>query len=114
MPKIGLRDAVKSVRDYIVEFNDILQNNLEDSMIEETELSEDGKYWLITIGFNRQIDPRKKETLLPALSEMLPGEQPATIIRDYKIFKVDSSTGEVVSMKINKELKNLWQQYFQD
>ncbi len=102
MPKIGLRDAVKSVRDYIVEFNDILHNNLEDSMIEETELSEDGKFWLITVGFNRQIDPREKETLLPGLRGMIPKEQLATIRRDYKIFKVDSSTGEVVSMKIYK------------
>lgn len=105
MPKIGLRDAVKSVRDYIVELNDILHNNLENSMIEETELSEDGKFWLITVGFNRQIDPQEKPTLPPAftgLSGMLPGGQSATIIRDYKIFKVDSSTGEVVSMKIYK------------
>jgi hypothetical protein len=72
-------------------------------MIEETELSEDGKFWLITIGFNRNIDPREQN-----LSPLVPGgilstaEQKATIRRDYKIFKVDSSTGEVVSMKIYK------------
>jgi hypothetical protein len=105
MPKIGLRDAVKSVRDYIVEFNDILNNNLENSMIEETELSEDDKYWLITVGFNRRIDPKERETLPPALtglSGIIPKGQTSTITRDYKVFKVDSSTGEVVSMKIYK------------
>lgn len=102
MPKIDLRKAVKNVQDYIVEFNDILENNLEGVMVEETELSEDEKYWLITVGFNRQIDPRE-QNLSPLTGGILSTVgKPASMRRDYKIFKVDSSTGEVVSMKIYK------------
>lgn len=102
MTKIGLRNAVQSVRDYIVEFKDILGNNLEDLMIEETEISEDGKFWLITVGFNRKIDSRERDLSSLASGILSPGGQQATIKRDYKIFAVDSSTGEVVSMKIYK------------
>lgn len=102
MPKIDLRKAVKNVQDYIVEFNDILENNLEGVMVEETELSDDEKYWLITIGFNRKIDPREQNVSALMGGILNTGEKPATMRRDYKIFKVDSSTGEVVSMKIYK------------
>ena len=102
MPKIDLRKAVQNVQDYIIEFNDILGNNLEGAMVEETELSEDEKYWLITIGFNRKIDPRE-QYVSPLMGGILTkAEKPVTMRRDYKIFKVDSSTGEVVSMKIYK------------
>ncbi len=98
MPKIDLRQAAQSVRDYIIEFNDILENNLEGVMIEETELSEDEKFWLITIGFNREIDLKEERKFIgsPLFTK------PVTIKRDYKIFKVDSSTGEVISMKMYK------------
>ncbi|WP_319418831.1 hypothetical protein [Pleurocapsa sp. FMAR1] len=102
MPKIDLRKAVQNVQDYIVEFNDILENNLEGAMVEETELSEDEKYWLITIGFNRKIDPREQYVSALMGGILAKAEKPATMRRDYKIFKVDSSTGEVVSMKIYK------------
>ena len=102
MPNINLKQAVQSVRNYIVELQDILGNNLEDLMVEETELSEDEKFWLITVGFSRKIDPREQNQS-PIMSGILAtGGQQATMKRDYKIFKVDSSTGDVISMKIYK------------
>jgi hypothetical protein len=57
--------------------------------LEEVELSEDEKYWLITLGFNVE----QKDTT----------EVPWTILppkAKYRIFKVDARTGRVVSMKI--------------
>ena len=59
MADVDLRKAVKSVRNYVSEFSDVLGNNLEDLKIEETELSEDDKYWSITVSFNRAVDPKK-------------------------------------------------------
>jgi len=44
MAEIDLRSAVNSVRDYVTDFKDILGNNLDNFLIEETELSEDEKY----------------------------------------------------------------------
>ena len=108
MPKIDLRSAVNSVRDYVTDFKDMLGNSLDNFLIEETELSEDQKFWLITIGFDREVDPKKTKiyTKNPLVSKeitnLLPKTQMLTIERVYKIFKVDSSTGEVKSMKMYK------------
>lgn len=109
MSRINLRQAVQSVKNYINEFNDILGNNLNDLRIEETELSEDEKFWLITIGFNREIGNKKEKEYVnnPLSSKEITNSLPKIKSfnleeRVYKIFKVDSSTGEVVSMKMYK------------
>lgn len=108
MPKVDLRSAVESVRNYVADFKDILGNNLDNLLIEETELSEDRKFWLITIGFDREVDPKKEITYTknPLVSEemkkLLPRTKISTIERIYKTFKVDSTTGEVISMKMYK------------
>ena len=59
MTRISLRQAVNSVRNYVNEYGDILGNNVKNLSIEETELSEDEKFWLITIGFDREVDPKQ-------------------------------------------------------
>lgn len=51
--------------------------------LEEVELSDDGKYWMITLGY--------------------PVQGPLFTVppkRQYKVFKIDANTGEVKSMKI--------------
>lgn len=50
--KIDARAAVMAAKKY---FNDIqeLIGNIQDILLEELELSEDKKFWLITLGFNR-------------------------------------------------------------
>lgn len=68
--------------------------------LEEVELSDDEKSWFITIGFYLE-EPR------PPMS---PVSGPASALqqmflrpeykRQFKIFKVDTETGRVVSMKI--------------
>jgi hypothetical protein len=64
-----------------------------DFSLEEVELSEDGNFWLITLGFTA-----KKSELVPANSfATLLGTPPRT---KFKVFKVDARTGKVVSMKI--------------
>ncbi len=109
MPEIDLRSAVNSVRDYVTDFKDILGNNLDNFLIEETELSEDEKFWLITIGFDREVDPKKEKTytknpliISEEMAKLLPQKQTFSVERVYKSFKVDSSTGEVISMKMYK------------
>jgi hypothetical protein len=63
-----------------------------DFSLEEVELSEDGKFWLITLGFTA----KKAEQTQAGWAVML-GAPPRT---KFKVFKVDTRTGEVVSMKI--------------
>jgi hypothetical protein len=55
--------------------------------LEEVELTEDERHWLITLGF-----PKQNLSVVEALSGN--GQ------RDYKIFTVNSQDGKVISMKI--------------
>ena len=57
-----------------------------DVMLEEVERSEDGKHWLVTLGFT----PRES------------GTGSSTIERTFKVLKIVAETGEVLSMKIRK------------
>ena len=115
MTNIGLRKAVESVKSYIKENKDILGKNIDDLRLEETELSENGKFWLITFSFDREVDPRKEKVYIydplspnsvfsqiQNVADLIPKKQTFIIERDYKIFRVDAQTGEVVSMKMYK------------
>ena len=55
--------------------------------LEEVERSEDDRYWLVTLGFPRRLND------LSVLGGIR--YEP-----DYKVFKVDAETSEVLSMKI--------------
>ncbi|MGI9104681.1 MAG: hypothetical protein ACR2G4_00370 [Pyrinomonadaceae bacterium] len=86
---IDVKQATQSATNFIsgLYSTEVISN----SMLEEVELSEDGKYWLITLSFSA---PSSSVSLLFSSGG-----------RRYKIFKVDTDTGEVVSMKI-RELQN--------
>lgn len=58
-------------------------------MLEELEESKDGKYWLITVGYDVQ-KPSKLAAFGPEIT------------RDYKTLTIDSRTGEVLAVKIRK------------
>jgi hypothetical protein len=55
--------------------------------LEEVEPSSDDRYWLITLGFVDNANPFAVIAVGRANS-------------DYKVFKVDAESGEVISMKI--------------
>lgn len=63
------------------------EQTISDVRLEEVELSEDEKYWLITLSFPAP----------PNSSVLNLGGR-----RQYKIFKVDREGGEVLSMKIRE------------
>jgi hypothetical protein len=105
MAKIDVRNAVQSVKQYIAEYQDVLGRNLDDLKIEEIELSEDNKYWLITVSFNYEQVSNNYKTytvnpLLSKVADVMPQKQTFFLEKDYKVFKVDNSTGEVMSMKM--------------
>lgn len=86
---INIKNAVKSAYDYFQAIQNLIDaNHVEDLNLEEIELSEDEKFWLITLGFDRQIKT----------SNMFEGKYK----RVYKLFKVNSETGEVEAMKIRE------------
>ena len=86
---ITVKDAVLSATTAAEEF--YIGNRLKDIMLEEVEMSEDGRNWLITLGFYVQ------DIAAPSLAGLLQGSQ---LQRKYKVFTVRGDNGEVVSMKI--------------
>jgi hypothetical protein len=87
---IDVRQAAQSASNFIVSL--YAGQSLSDVRLEEVEVSDDDKYWLITLSFLAQ-SPGYGVLNLPVLK------------RQYKILKVDRQTGDVLSMKI-RELAN--------
>ncbi|MGI0489076.1 hypothetical protein ACN4EK_27005 [Pantanalinema rosaneae CENA516] len=48
---IDLKTAVKAAYEYFDSIQDMIGNQLQDLRLEEVELSDDRKFWLITLGF---------------------------------------------------------------
>ena len=80
---IDATEAVTKARDYFKEI--YKENPLNEVLLEEAELVEDGKYWAITFGFDWQPGSGTRS--------LGPGE------RMFKVVKIDGETGHMVSMK---------------
>ncbi|HEX3799917.1 MAG TPA: hypothetical protein VH413_14580 [Verrucomicrobiae bacterium] len=90
---LDVRQAAKSA----MEYSQALFPTAINFSLEEAELSEDEKYWLITLGFETPNGkPKVAKSNHINLESLLLGGPKAK----YKIFKVDATTGKVVSMKI--------------
>ena len=63
-----------------------------DPSLEEIEMSKDGRYWLVTLGFDER---RQQNPYLPKYLQMP--------LRKLKSFKVDAVSGRVLSMKIPRD-----------
>ena len=80
-PAISVKDAVARARDFLLE----LESTAGQLQLEEVQLSEGRGRWLIT------------------LSYILPGPLPTEPQpRKFKVFHINSRTGEVISMKIRQ------------
>jgi len=94
---IDVRSAVEAARFYLQQMIDDLTdsgNPIQGLRLEETELSEDRKYWLITLGFDRPLG----DHLYPLQSVAVNKKYE----REYRIFKIDAETKELKSMKIRE------------
>jgi hypothetical protein len=80
--KIAVEEAAKQAMTYLAK----LVPHPADIRIEEAELSEDERYWLITLSY--YVTGAGLEAMLRR--------------KEYKLFRVDASTGEVRSMKIRE------------
>ncbi len=95
---VGVKEAVIAAFNFL---NDLYASEeLIDLALEEVELSDDEKYWLVTLGFTRQFSkPLELATVSPW--EAI-GPKRTFTNRDYKIIKVDASTGKAESMRIRQ------------
>lgn len=81
---VDAKQVVAKAMEYVKAVYDASQ--VADLMLEEMERSEDGKHWLVTLGFT----PRES------------GAAGLALERTFKVLKIVAETGEVLSMKIRK------------
>ena len=83
---IDVKTAVRHAIAYLLGFEEFIAAS--DIRLEETEYDDRG-YWLITLSSIEKRNP------LDPLASII--SRPA---RNYKVFRIDASTGEVKSMKV--------------
>ena len=95
---VSVNDAVKTATNHLYAW----LPGVEDVLLEEVELSDDDRYWLVTLScFQYLPNELRPAGITPSPTYLLKaGKQ-----RAYKVFKIDRQTGEVRSMKI-RELQN--------
>jgi hypothetical protein len=89
---IEVKQAIQIAQDYIKELYHT--DEVRDLSLEEVEIAEDNKFWLVTLAFTKQM----MQPLNPM--EAMTGPKFA---RFYKELKIDTESGQVRSMK-NKKL----------
>ena len=94
---IDVKEAVKIANDTLVTL--FSSDKLADLELEEVEISDDEKYWFITLGFS--VPEAKSDKTNSPLSRMLT-EREKEFARKYKIFRIDAQTGKFHSMKIRE------------
>jgi len=87
---ISSNDAIDAAKKYLPDIAGIDAHNI---ILEETELSDDNKFLYITLSFYRKRNSKEKNILD---MDFLPEYE-----RAYRVFKVDTETGKVISMKIH-------------
>ena len=79
---IDVREAVERAVEYMRSLP--AQGDVREILLEEVELSDDERHWLITLSY-------------------AVGDTPfAPFVRKYKTFKVETNSGRVVAMKIRE------------
>ena len=90
------KQAAKMAIDFVEGFYNDLGQAIQDVMLEEIELSDDGSAWQITVGFSRL--GRVNSAINPMIPEVLMSKFERT--RQYKVVSVDRVTGDIPKMKI--------------
>ena len=91
---VDVKQAVGEAMDYLKDMYQIDQ--FKDVLLEEVDLSEDNKYWNVTIGFTRLQDSTSGGPMATLIG------QSAEFRREYKVFQIDSTTGDLRSMRSRK------------
>ena len=86
---VNARQASQSAFDYFYDLFALRLPFVSDPSLEEIEMSNDGRFWLVTLGYDA---PRPKNERIPEFLQVP--------MRKLKVFKVDAATGRVLSMKI--------------
>lgn len=89
---LDVKEAARTAAEYFASLYD--PKTYSDLQLEEVELTEDRKYWLITLSY---ASTDATQTQFGALLNL-----PVSRERKYKQFKIDAETGQVQAMVIRK------------
>jgi len=91
---------IEDIKNKCIDFLNQLQPETKPKnfLIEEMEISNDGQFWLVTIGYDQLIQYSNPTQLTRILTNL------ETYERVYKIFKVEGQTGKVMSMKMRENV----------
>lgn len=92
---IDVKKAIQAAKESLLALYS--DTEIKDLLLEEVELTDDEKYWDVTLGFSV---PSIAPSVTNRLSQSLEEFEPPKHERRYKLFKVDADDGEVKSMKI--------------
>ena len=95
--KIDVKQAVRTATAFVRDIYAEQVQPVNNLRLEEVELSDDGRLWLVTLGFDRPI-----EQATGAYADISAALAFPQTVRDYKIIKVDADTGNVQSMIIRE------------
>jgi hypothetical protein len=93
---IEVKEATQNAIEY---FKSVYGKKFVNVDLDEVELSDDEKYWYITLGYERPMPPTLKNSWDSALGRPNPWSSED---RRYKLFKLDAASGKVLSMKVRK------------
>jgi hypothetical protein len=91
---VDVKQAVSKAMGYLEDMYKV--DRFKDVLVEEVDLSEDNRYWNVTIGFTRG-----QETTSGGPMATLIGES-SEFKREYKVFQIDADNGDLRSMKSRK------------
>ena len=91
---VDVKQAVIKAMSYLKELYRIDQ--FKDVLLEEVDLSEDNKFWNVTIGFTRVQESTSGGPMATLIG------QSAEFKREYKVFRIDAKTGDLRSMRSRK------------
>lgn len=95
---IDVKEAAGRAAEYFANLYD--QSTYTDLQLEEVELTEDEKFWLITLSYLSNRLPTSPDQIAKLLG--MPTPSPSSGPRMYKQFKIDAETGKVHAMTIRK------------
>jgi hypothetical protein len=100
--EIDIKEAVRRAKEFAATLFE--PEKISKLGLEAVERSEDGRYWLVTLGFTRPhlFSVSRKTRRISPLDEILPRPEPQPE-REYKVFRVDTHSGEVVGVELFEE-----------
>lgn len=94
---IDVKEAVRLAKEFASSLLD--SEKISNLGLEAVERTEDGQLWLVTLGFSRSWSSSGARRSESPLDQLLPFRGPQSE-REYKVFKVDAESGEVVAMQV--------------